>query len=110
MADKILPFPNREDTILPDSAAPNAKNAVSLNGQTAVFSYDGSDGKLSITYEPKTGFWTDFTAKWNDEPPFKPLQDGGVLFPGKDGNELPDKAELKGIQQVGNKITALWPL
>ncbi|MBR4417784.1 MAG: hypothetical protein IKS67_13485, partial [Victivallales bacterium] len=108
LKDKILPFPNREDTILPDSAAPNAKNAVALNGQTAVFSYDGSDGKLTVTYEPKTGNWTDFTAKWNNEPPFKPLENGGVLFPGKGNGELPDKTELKGIQQDGNKITVLW--
>ena len=108
LQDKVLPFPNREDTILPDSAADGSKNAVALNGQTAVFSYDGSDGKLSITYEPKTGRWTDFTAQWNNEPPFKPLQDGGVLFPGKGDGELPEKAELKGIQQVGNKITAQW--
>ena len=108
LQDKVLPFPNREDTILPDSAADGSKNTVALNGQTAVFSYDGSDGKLSITYAPKTGRWTDFTAKWNNEPPFKPLQDGGVLFPGKGDGELPDKAELKGIQQVGNKITAQW--
>ena len=100
LQDKVLPFPNREDTILPDSAADGSKNAVALNGQTAVFSYDGSDGKLSITYEPKTGRWTDFTAKWNNEPPFKPLQDGGVLFPGQGDGELPEKAELKGIQQV----------
>ena len=74
LLDKILPFPNREDTILPDSAADGSKNAVELNGQTAVFSYDGSDGKLSITYEPKAGNWTDFTAQWNNEPSFKPLQ------------------------------------
>ena len=108
LLDKILPFPNREDTILPDSAADGSKNAVELNGQTAVFSYDGSDGKLSITYEPKAGNWTDFTAQWNNEPSFKPLQNGGVLFPGKGDGELPDKTELKGIQQVGNKISTQW--
>jgi hypothetical protein len=51
-----LPFPTREETILPDSAKPGAKNSVSAeNDRSFVLRYQGPDGVLSYRYMPHSG-------------------------------------------------------
>ena len=92
-----LPFPNRLDTILPDSAAEGSANTLSRNGNGAVLQYKGRDGTLTVTYEPKTGTWSDLTAKWNGGPSFQPLADGGARFAGGSGI-LADRVEFRGCQ------------
>ncbi len=91
-----LPFPTREDTILPDSAAEDSTNSISRKGQGAVMRYDGKDGKLTVRYEPQTGTWSDLTAQWNGGPWFQPLANGGMRFAGGGEGIMPDKAEFLG--------------
>ena len=74
-----LPFPVREETILPDSFTKGAKNSViSLSSSQYEFRYEGPDGTLVYTYSPESGTWSDLTAKWNGGKPFYPADKGGV--------------------------------
>ncbi|MBR5024566.1 MAG: hypothetical protein IKX48_05835, partial [Victivallales bacterium] len=108
-----LPFPTRQDTILPDSAAEDSTNSMSRKGDGAVFRYEGKDGKLTIRYEPKTGTWSDLTAQWNGGPSFQPLADGGARFAGGGEGIKPDKAEFLGNYYTKGKYAnyaAAWKL
>ena len=107
-----LPFPTREDTILPDSAAEGSSNSMSKKGQGAIMRYEGKDGKLTVRYEPQTGTWGDLTAQWNDGPSFQPLADGGARFGSGEGFK-PDKAEFLGghfSKTTPKGFSAAWKL
>ncbi|MDO4587324.1 MAG: hypothetical protein Q4C95_08510 [Planctomycetia bacterium] len=103
-----LPFPNRKETILPKNVVSEfsndlirldeknvlnqkrtennefneandlQKNVVEFQDGVYEFSYQGTDGRLTLRYSPKTGSWSDFQAKWNDSAWFLPLAQGGV--------------------------------
>ncbi|HQL88150.1 MAG TPA: hypothetical protein PLH67_11085, partial [Lentisphaeria bacterium] len=77
-----LPFPTREETILPDSAKPGTKNSVSAeNDRSFVLRYQGSDGVLSYRYTPYSGAQQLITAQWQNNAPISILNGGGVQFP-----------------------------
>ena len=80
-----LPFPNRLDTILPDSAAEESQVILNQQDMTFTWQYVGSDGSLTVAYTPTTGTWSDFTASWNGGPAFQPLFGGGARFLDGDG-------------------------
>ncbi len=100
-----LPFPNREDTILPDSAAPNSTNTLRQEGDSFLFTYEGDDGCLRLRYTPKNGQWSDIQMQWNDQDWFFPLFEGGARFP---DNGMPDSQELLEIQQMGQMVKSTW--
>lgn len=77
-----LPFPTREETILPDSAKPGAKNSVSAeNDRSFVLRYQGPDGVLSYRYTPYSGAQQLITAQWQNNAPISILNGSGVQFP-----------------------------
>ncbi len=107
-----LPFPNREDTILPDSKAPGATNTATQNNSTFTLQYTGSDGTLTISYKPETGRWDDVTATWNQHT-FKPLLNGGpTLFTAKENRfgTKPEKATHVKTELVNQTIESTWNL
>ena len=99
-----LPFPTREDTILPDSAGNNAQISINKENNAFILHYVADDGDLKIAYTPQTGTWSDFTASWNGGPSFQPLYDGGAKFLG-DGATA---AELVSCGVEDGKVKAVW--
>ncbi len=99
-----LPFPNREDTILPDSAGNNAQITINKEDNAFIFQYYADDGELKVTYKPETGTWSDFTASWNGCPPFQPLFNGGAKFLGRGAQS----AELVSCEIQDGKVRAVW--
>ena len=103
IGENTLPFPNREDTILPDSAGNNSQITVCKEDNVFIMKYSADDGELQLTYTPQTGTWSDFTASWNDCPPFQPLAGGGAKFVGTDA-----QAKLVSCEEVDGKVQAVW--
>ena len=99
-----LPFPTREETILPDSAAPGSTVTLSQSDNSYTYIYKGTDGELKVTYTPASGTWSDFTASWNGGPAFQPLAEGGVKFL---GSATPN-ATLVSCAAEGGKVKAVW--
>lgn len=85
-----LPFPAREETLLPDNLTRNFRVDSQKRGDTFVFVYSGDDGQLEYHYRPATGTLGDVEVWWQGssaagakqpEPViFRPLVDGGVVF------------------------------
>ena len=107
-----LPFPTREDTILPDSSKNLNKPAMHFYGNSCDFVYEGSDGTLVYYYDPKNGDWSDFSARWNDCEPFYPCARGGVKTLVGEGGAIEDveKAELETFESYQNGVRAIWSL
>ncbi len=102
---EVLPFPNRLDTILPDSAAPNSSVDFTQEDNAFVFTYQGEDGTLKVTYSPKTGMWDDFTVSWNGAPEFQPLNNGGAK-PTNPAKIVPKLLSCK--MDADGKVRAVW--
>lgn len=108
-----LPFPNREETILPDAPAAGSSSALSESGDAHVFRYRGEDGTLEYRYGPRTGTLGDITAQWGGRgEPFRPMEGGGVLFPGDAPNAFlaPDRATPVSVAREGDTLRATWRL
>lgn len=108
-----LPFPTREETILPDSAKPGAKNSVSAeNDRSFVLRYQGPDGVLSYRYMPHSGNQQLFTAQWQNNAPLCILNGGGVLFPDAAAphGAAPESSELISCAIEGDAVVSQWRL
>ena len=105
-----MPFPNREETILPTNLARDSKVTLKAKDGRYTFHYTGDDGELTYVYTPKTGRLDDVTARWKGRGgEFSPLAGGGVLFVGKDGKPIPpEKLELIKCTAGADSVTALW--
>jgi hypothetical protein len=106
-----LPFPTREETILPDNLAAGAKTAVEHSGQEYVFRYRGDDGELIYRYRPATGTLGDVTAQWvGCGREFQPMAGGGVFFvvPNKPGPVAAESATLLECRKEGETVVARW--
>lgn len=108
--NKKLPFPNRLETILPDNLAKEFKTYFRAESAAYVFSYVGSDGKLTYRLEPKTGTWSDITAQWTPAngkpgPVIRPCMGGGVYLQTPDGPKAPEKIELLSARVENNVPT-----
>lgn len=108
-----LPFPTREETILPDSGVAGSVNEVVKDGDGYILRYRGSDGVLEYRYEGKTGRWDDISARWEGGAWFKPLSGGGAMLPPKPGSNVvhgmaPERATLLGVSQEGEALVAQW--
>ena len=55
-----LPFPTREETILPDNITSNFATNVYREGSTFILRYSGDDGELEYRYKPAKGDLSDF--------------------------------------------------
>jgi hypothetical protein len=104
-----LPFPTREETILPDNLTKDFKVSVERSGSAFVFRYHGRDGELEYRYEPKTGTLGDVSARWSGRGgEFRPLVGGGVLFAAGKKSVPPEKLELLGAERVGESVVSRW--
>ncbi len=115
-----LPFPTREQTILPDNLARDFRTSLRSDGNVFVFTYEGSDGTLVYRLEPKSGTWSDLTARWSDRPgsstsearagEIRPCDHGGVRLATSQGPRPADKAEHLGSRILGETVESRWRL
>jgi hypothetical protein len=112
-----LPFPNREETILPDNLTDQFETAVEESGGEYAFHYRGDDGHLVYRYKPETGTLGDLTAEWEGRGgPFQPMADGGVFPMGirdstEEGVEYGGaEPELLECRREGDVVVARWRL
>ena len=76
-----LPFPTREETILPRNQEREFKASVVQSGpQKFKLRYAGRDATIVYEYRPAAGSLGEITASVNGGPAFRPLEGGGVRF------------------------------
>lgn len=76
---EALPFPSREDTILP-TAYHQHTNQASETEDGYVFQYNGSDCKIEYVYRPLSGTLGDVEVVYDGKATFKPTAGGGITF------------------------------
>ncbi|MEK7753130.1 MAG: hypothetical protein AAB654_14495 [Acidobacteriota bacterium] len=76
-----LPFPTREETILPLNFEKEFKVTVrqAAPGRFEL-RYEGKDARIAYEYRPRTGSLSELTAGVNGGVPFRPMDGGGVRF------------------------------
>lgn len=75
-----LPFPTREETILPSNYEKKFRTTVKQIGANRyLFEYQGSDTRIVYEYAPAKGSLSEITVKANKEN-FRPMDGGGVWF------------------------------
>jgi len=99
-----LPFPTREETILPTNKATNYKNAVKQDGKATILSYKGDDCELKYHYTPLTGTLSDIELSYNDKK-IKPCAGGGIQI-AADNPSI--KKTLKESSLKDNVIKSVW--
>ena len=107
-----LPFPTRQQTILPDNLTADFKTTVKAEGNVFMFTYYGSDGTLVYRLEPKAGTWSDLSVRWGEHSggEIRPCADGGACASTKSGPNLPAKAEQLSSRIVGESVESRWRL
>ncbi|SPE29248.1 exported hypothetical protein [Acidobacteriia bacterium SbA2] len=76
-----LPFPTREETILPANFEKNFKvTAREVSPRHFEFRYEGRDTTVVYDYRPEKGTLAELTVRVGSAAAFKPLMGGGVRF------------------------------
>ncbi|MDO5309859.1 MAG: hypothetical protein Q4G03_10285 [Planctomycetia bacterium] len=111
-AEERLPFPTREETILPSSSARLQRPMTHFYGDSCDFVYQGTDGTLVYQYAPRSGNLTDVTATWNNSQRFHPCANGGVvtLLTPNGQSEPVEKAELLEFKSQSEGVVSRWRL
>jgi hypothetical protein len=78
-----LPFPTREETILPENFERQFRTQVrELAPRTFEFVYEGRDARVVYQYAPRTANLGEITVSVNGSAPLKPMDGGGVRLVG----------------------------
>jgi len=76
-----LPFPTREETILPENIEKDYRVVVRETGRNRFeLRYEGHDATVVYDYQPLKGNLSDLAERVNGEAPFHPLDGGGIRF------------------------------
>jgi hypothetical protein len=75
-----LPFPTREETMLPVNLEEKFTTEFLQENNAFVFRYKGPDGTLEYRYRPQSGDFSDITTLWENGAvnKFYPMNEGGV--------------------------------
>ncbi|MCY2991475.1 MAG: hypothetical protein NTY19_26910 [Planctomycetota bacterium] len=106
-----LPFPTREETILPDNLSADVQVSLEETAGAFLFHYRGSDGHLVARYQPATGTLGDVTVQWEGRSgPFQPMVGGGVRFATQDGAapRVLEQPKLVRCLRTGDVVEAVW--
>lgn len=126
--EERLPFPTREETILPENIDKDFTTKLTKEGDTYILRYQGKDGTLEYKYKPQKGDLSDVTAQWmgNSSGTIRPMDGGGIelkLNDNVDGiiqerfggyitkeklTEKPDKTELIDCRISGETVVSKW--
>ncbi len=96
-----LPFPTREETILPTNLEKEFQVKVrEVQPKHLELSYEGRDARVVYSYRPATGNLSELTVRVNDGAEFQPMAGGGIRFvdtaPGKISEGQLESASLDG--------------
>ncbi len=106
-----LPFPTREETLLPDNLSQAFEVSLEESHGQFAFHYRGDDGHLVYRYQPATGTLGDITAEWVGRgDPFQPMAEGGIrgLSPRGEPIEATGGWKLSRCRRVGETVVSTW--
>jgi len=102
-AEVVLPFPTREETILPENFEKQFTNTVeSKRPGEFSFRYSGEE-EIDYVYKPQEGNLGEITVFINGKQVAKPMVDGGVKFVGNCG-----AGKLESAASHGDTVTAIF--
>lgn len=93
-----LPFPNREQTILPELADDEYEIKTAKTGDGYEFAYAGQNSRQAFVYRPKTGTLSDIVLTHSETGAIRPCVDGGVYLFTENGPKPPDRVEHLGTE------------
>ena len=122
-----LPFPTREETLLPENLTSEFSTEVIQRDGEWLFRYQGSDGVLQYTYAPERGDLGDVRASWQEQDKLQLLAGGGVRFaldqevegllnaggvylPREPKAAAPEKSQLIECVKEGDCVISRWRL
>ncbi len=101
-----LPFPAREETILPANIEKDFRVSVRQRGARQFeLAYEGADAKLVYEYRPDTGDLGELTVAAAGGPPFRPMAGGGVRFADTPEGRV-SEGELISAEMQGEVVAA----
>ncbi len=105
-----LPFPTREQTILPDNLTTDFTVNLARAGEGWRFTYQDAETKLAYEVKPGAGFWEPVVVTLsvgvnNDSPVLvaKAMTEAGLMFVAE-----PQNVRLIQAQATGNEVKASW--
>jgi len=98
-----LPFPTREETILPENHAKDFTTAVERSGDAWRLTYKDAQTKLEYELRPGTRFWGPVIVKLNGAPIARAMTEAGPKFVVE-----PKDWRLVEAQSAGKEIKASW--
>jgi len=105
-----LPFPTREETILPSNFEREFQVKVrEVSPRVFELRYEGKDATVTYEYRPLKGTLGEVTARVNDGPPFHPLEGGGIRFVDTPAGTVAD-GELLSARLEGDVVHAQFRL
>jgi hypothetical protein len=102
-----LPFPSRQETILPNPGPANWKTTCLRKGSQLQFKYIGKDGTLTAKLDLQKSIISNLKMKWGKQSNWiSPAIKGGLFFDKHGKTTVADKVELKGLKIVDNRAYA----
>ena len=103
-----LPFPTREETILPGEEGPVVEAHLSRDGDAYTWTTQVDDTPVTWTYRPDSGTLSDLTVQAEGEEPLRPLEGGGVCLtdPATGAARELEDAELLEVRAEGGGTQA----
>lgn len=111
--DGTLPFPTREQTLLPPNLTAKFQTMAMQAGNEFVLRYTGSDGILEYRLKPETGAWSDWQVVWQASaktPPvvFRPCVGGGLYSQPSARDGLPAQMTHRGTRLINDVVESHW--
>ncbi|MDR3710460.1 MAG: hypothetical protein P4L33_19345 [Capsulimonadaceae bacterium] len=104
-----LPFPTREETILPPNLTPVFQTNAVANGGEYEFRYHGKDGELNYRLDPRKGPFDGLTAQWDGRgAAFHPCVGGGLRLAGGAVTPLRPLARFLSADLANGVLTTSW--
>ncbi len=100
-----LPFPTREETILPDNYATAFTTKLEQAGEAWRFTYQDADTQLQYKLRPGKRFWEPVLVRLNGVHVAQAMAEAGVKFVAQ-----PTEAQLVDVQSGGDGLKASWEM
>ena len=99
-----LPFPTREETILPENLASKFESkAARIGKDTISFAYNGADGRVEYQVKPNDQGWGPVAVKLNNSPVGQALVGAGPEF-----EKAPTNLRLTNSKLESGVLQAIW--
>ncbi len=98
-----LPFPTREETILPDNLTADFSTKLEQVGKGWRFIYKDEDTQIEYEIKPSNSFWEPVVVKLNGGTIGKAMAEAGLKFVAE-----PADARLIQVQSTDNELKASW--